>query len=877
VIIRAIRGKLNQYSQALSLRSLCSFVANASKFLATRERKELKEPWLHVFVVKNRLSLDQWLIKKGAVGAFFCAVLCGLAAPERTAAQGWGIDACLTRHVSDDQFLPYEKLLAGAGFRIVRERDVGTRHPDGSYEHDIRPKCRAYHEAGFFVIAFAGSPLPLQREQGGDVLPEDLLAVYNGGKLLAHDFAGLVDAWEMVGEPDVGYCTDLPERTVAYQKALYLGIKAGAREAGAPAPLVLMGALALPPGPWLERAAKNGLLDYTDAYNFHFYGYAEELTDVIKAHRAFLAQHQRDCQLGQSIKAQRRNAAKSDTIQQGILATRDRKDHIDDSEISSLSSMSSFVANPSESLPLWITECGLNAVKPDDFLNVGRRKLQADFTVATAQQALASPDVAVFMPFILVENHDPYALTLASDRPLPAWTAYAQFIHDHPWPAIRLQSSAAAQGKPLLSESNTLNPPTVSLSALSLSNGSNPPAVSLSALSLSNGSNPLVLQWMPDNATTLPHKVSGTYRFIGNGPIKGEIRLYNFSDKPVSGRLQITAGPAVQIEHTRDWYQTSSLSSMCSFVANTPDFLATPLRSSSYEGQARDHMEHTDDSERLSLGSLCSFVANPSEFLATNVITIAAGSRVSVPIEFCQAQPGTYIRENFSAVFIEDDGRESPLSFGLESIPTLDEFTETPLGLKPLASAMITEPGAKNFRPGDRMGVWTTVNGLRVAAVILATKEHIEHIDKAQASSLGSLCSLVANPSEAFVARFWTPAIENDPIAPTLAAARLDGLPSEGFLRLQLDRPMGREAKVRLDLIDDRQQRFTIWENLGIDYYGSRNDLWLNLKDFHIYFWGPCSENPRFNPASVRELQLRFYFAKANDPLAVRLSLLQPK
>jgi len=88
---------------------------------------------------------------------------------------------------------------------------------------------------------------------------------------------------------------------------------------------------------------------------------------------------------------------------------------------------------------------------------------------------------------------------------------------------------------------------------------------------------------------------------------------------------------------------------------------------------------------------------------------------------------------------------------------------------------------------------------------------------------------------------------------------------------------MGREAKVRLDLIDDQQQRFTIWENFGVDYYGARDDVWLNLKDFHIYFWGPCSQNPRFNPARVRELQLRFYFAKANDPLAVRLSLLQPK
>jgi hypothetical protein len=696
------------------------------------------------------------LIRKGAVGAFFCAVLCSLATPERTAAQGWGIDACLTRHVPNDQFLPYQKLLAGAGIRIVRERDVGTRNPDGSYAGDIRPKCRVYHEAGILVVAFAYLPQPVKREQAGDVLPENLLAVYAQGKLLGHDFAGFVDAWEMVGEPDVGYCTDLPERTVAYQKALYLGIKAGAREAGASAPLVLMGALALPPGPWLERAAKNGLLDYTDAYNFHFYGYADELTDVIQAHRAFLA-----------------NASK-------FFATRDHIEHTGKTQASSLGSMCSFVANVSDParLPLWITECGLNAVKPDDFRNAERRKFQADFTVSTAQQALSCPDVAVFMPFILVHNGDPYALTLASDQPLPAWTTYAKFMREHPWSSIRFRPSDVTQGRPPVSESNTL-----------------------------------VLQWMPDNSTTLPHKVAGTYRFIGNAPIKGKIFLYNFGDEPVTGKLQMTAVTSVQMTTTRP-----------------------------------------------------------------NVITIAADSRVSVPIEFRQAQPGTYIRGDFSAVFIEDDGRGSPLCFGLESIPALGEFSETPLGLKPLASGTITEPGAKNFRPGDRVGAWTTVNGLQ--AEVLASPAAISNLrsqisDPKSEGSILNLRSEILNSQHA--TRFWTPAIEDDPLSPTLAAAKLDGLPSEGFLRLRLDRPMGRETKVRLDLIDDQQQRFTIWENFGVDYYGSKDDLWLNLKDFYIFFWGPCSKNPQFDPARVRELQLRFYFAKANDPLAVTLSLLTPR
>ena len=43
-------------------------------------------------------------------------------------------------------------------------------------------------------------------------------------------------------------------------------------------PLVLMGALALPPGPYFEAFATNQGLSYTDGFNYHYYGYAEDFT-----------------------------------------------------------------------------------------------------------------------------------------------------------------------------------------------------------------------------------------------------------------------------------------------------------------------------------------------------------------------------------------------------------------------------------------------------------------------------------------------------------------------------------------------------------------------------------------------------------------------
>lgn len=48
------------------------------------------------------------------------------------------------------------------------------------------------------------------------------------------------------------------------------------------APLVVMAPLALPPGPYFEQLVANGLFSYTDAFNYHYYGYAEDFTGVYR-------------------------------------------------------------------------------------------------------------------------------------------------------------------------------------------------------------------------------------------------------------------------------------------------------------------------------------------------------------------------------------------------------------------------------------------------------------------------------------------------------------------------------------------------------------------------------------------------------------------
>ena len=139
-------------------------------------------------------------------------------------------------------------------------------------------------------------------------LPPDLREVYEQGRKLGATYGDLVDAWEVDNEPDLGFVPESAERYTAFLKAMYLGLQRGFAEAqhrvasseqrvvvpkslapGTQPPrssLVVMGSLGLPPGPWLERFAANDGFAYTDGYNYHYYGYADDFTDVYHQHEA---------------------------------------------------------------------------------------------------------------------------------------------------------------------------------------------------------------------------------------------------------------------------------------------------------------------------------------------------------------------------------------------------------------------------------------------------------------------------------------------------------------------------------------------------------------------------------------------------------------
>lgn len=140
-------------------------------------------------------------------------------------------------------------------------------------------------------------------------LPQDQREAFEQARRLGAAFGDLVDAWEIDNEPDLAFVPEMAENYAAYLKAVFLGLRSGgkwalqraegeaqrARATGSamvdpsplvlgPSPLVLFGALGLPPGPWFERFVENDGLSYTDGFNYHYYGYAQDFGAVYAQH-----------------------------------------------------------------------------------------------------------------------------------------------------------------------------------------------------------------------------------------------------------------------------------------------------------------------------------------------------------------------------------------------------------------------------------------------------------------------------------------------------------------------------------------------------------------------------------------------------------------
>ena len=115
-------------------------------------------------------------------------------------------------------------------------------------------------------------------------LDPNLWQVYWQCRLNPPRDTGTVAAFEIGNEPDIHFTADLPDLMAANLKAAWWGFKTADSNQ-----TVLMPSLAARPGPYADALVANGIGNYTDGWNFHFYGWPQDFADSVAAHRRFLS------------------------------------------------------------------------------------------------------------------------------------------------------------------------------------------------------------------------------------------------------------------------------------------------------------------------------------------------------------------------------------------------------------------------------------------------------------------------------------------------------------------------------------------------------------------------------------------------------------
>ena len=114
-------------------------------------------------------------------------------------------------------------------------------------------------------------------------LADDLWEAYWQARTNAPAPSSGPTAFEIGNEPDLYFTRDLPDRMAATLKAAWWGLKRDHPER-----TVLMPSLATAPGPYAEQLVNNGIGRYTDGWNLHFYGWAQDFAGAVAAHRRTL-------------------------------------------------------------------------------------------------------------------------------------------------------------------------------------------------------------------------------------------------------------------------------------------------------------------------------------------------------------------------------------------------------------------------------------------------------------------------------------------------------------------------------------------------------------------------------------------------------------
>lgn len=228
-----------------------------------------------------------------------------------------GVDAVIHgHHKSNPNLHALINELQSNDIQWLRERgswsDILKTGHTGS---DARSTWTHLKKNDFSVLAYVRGARSAESKQYPAIdLGIDLLETYQRAAWMAYSHYHDVDAWELLNEGENVFVHDMPERAAAWEKVLYLGLKAGAHKMltelkygqasrfnsydnfslptfapeAIPAVPILLGAIAGLPGIQYNKVkAENGFQDYADAWNFHHYGWPSNFAELIASHQAF--------------------------------------------------------------------------------------------------------------------------------------------------------------------------------------------------------------------------------------------------------------------------------------------------------------------------------------------------------------------------------------------------------------------------------------------------------------------------------------------------------------------------------------------------------------------------------------------------------------
>ena len=206
-----------------------------------------------------------------AVVSNYFSVVTPLSERKKIEETPFAMDAAISWLVPNDKVVSYSKAEALAGIEWVRERFrwSSSHTSENSYNFETDNVDTAFREMaaeGIKLLPLSSDAPGWLKEDPNDRIPDNILPAYHYAKKSAEHFEGVVQAWEMWNEPDIGPTlnSETSDRLTALMKVFAIGYYDSTAN-----PLVSSPGYAYQPGHYTELAMRNDMMDYVDIYNYH--------------------------------------------------------------------------------------------------------------------------------------------------------------------------------------------------------------------------------------------------------------------------------------------------------------------------------------------------------------------------------------------------------------------------------------------------------------------------------------------------------------------------------------------------------------------------------------------------------------------------------